>query len=140
MELTAPEIVFALALIVAGIATGLLVARRGETSRRKALEEELAQERAERTRYQDAVAQHFGKTSDLFRELTSQYSALYTHLAEGARDLCADRVPALGQGFSDPALLPARETTATPAAPPTTVPPTEATPEPVPADGAERVP
>ncbi len=136
MELTAVEIVFGIAMTVAGTATGILIARRGESSRRRALEEELAHERAEKARYQDAVAQHFGKTSDLFRELTTQYSALYTHLAEGARDLCADRLPTLGQGFSDPALLPARETTARAADPP-------AEPEPAtepPADGVERQP
>jgi uncharacterized protein len=134
VELTAPELVFGIAMIVAGIASGILIGRRGESSRRQALEDELAKERAERTRYEDAVALHFGKTSDLFRELTTQYSALYTHLAEGARDLCADRLPTLGQGFNDPTLLPARETTAT-----TTTPAAEEPVEPPVPDGAERL-
>ncbi|HEV7733301.1 MAG TPA: DUF1043 family protein [Candidatus Binatia bacterium] len=128
MELTVVEIVFAVALLAAGIATGILIARRGESGRRRALEDELAHERAERTRYQEAVAQHFGKTSDLFRDLTSQYSALYTHLAEGARDLCAD-LPSLGQGFTEAPRLIVRET---PVVEPEPVPPVD--------DGTDRVP
>ncbi len=129
MELTVVEIVFAIALLAAGTATGILIGRRGEASRRRALEDELAHERAERTRYQEAVAQHFGKTSDLFRDLTSQYSALYTHLAEGARDLCADRLPSLGQGFTEAPRLLVRET---PVVEPEPVPPAD--------DGTDRVP
>jgi uncharacterized membrane-anchored protein YhcB (DUF1043 family) len=49
-----------------------------------------------------AVSKHFERTSDLFRELTRQYTALYSHLAEGARELCPDQRIPLGVGFSEP--------------------------------------
>ena len=63
---------------------------------RQALEEQRA-----------AVSKHFERTSDLFRELTRQYTALYSHLAEGARDLCPDQRIPLGVGFSEPLIEPA---------------------------------
>ncbi len=94
------------ALFASGVLIGSFAAQFGSRAqaRIRELEEELHQEREEGAAYQDAVAKHFGRTSDLFRELTQQYTFLYAHLAEGARDLCADRLPALARGFGDPGL------------------------------------
>jgi uncharacterized membrane-anchored protein YhcB (DUF1043 family) len=71
--------------------------RRGrDEDRRMAvrLERELSEARADLERYRERVSQHFEKSSDLFRDLTSQYSSLYKHLAEGARDLARPGIPA----------------------------------------------
>ena len=70
------------------------------------LERDLETARSEFHGYRDRVEKHFGQTSDLFRDLTARYTALYTHLAEGARDLCPERVPELGRGFEGALLEP----------------------------------
>ena len=51
------------------------------------------------------MGKHFSGTSDLFRDLTHQYTTLYAHLAEGARELCPDQVPSLGHGMGEPPLV-----------------------------------
>ena len=93
--------IFALAFLL-----GIIAGRAGNQTRLKArrLAEELEREREQHAAYQDAVAKHFGQTSELFRDLTHQYTSLYAHLAEGSRELCADRAPALGWGFPDTSL------------------------------------
>ena len=58
------------------------------------LERELSEARADLERYRERVSQHFEKSSDLFRDLTTQYTSLYRHLAEGARDLARPGIPA----------------------------------------------
>ncbi len=99
-EVGVVELAIGAGLLVAGIALGALASGAGRVRERlRALERELALERERHAVYQDEVAKHFGRTSDLFRDLTRQYTSLYAHLAEGARDLCADRLPALGRGF-----------------------------------------
>ncbi len=102
------QIVLGLALFVLGVVVGLLAARGGEGARAQArrLEEELAEARERLASYEDQVAKHFAQTSELFGDLTRQYTAVWDHLAEGSRELCAERVPALGRGFADgPRLL-----------------------------------
>jgi len=102
------QIVLGLALFVLGVVVGLLAARGGEGARAQArrLEEELAEARERLAGYEDQVAKHFAQTSELFEDLTRQYTAVWDHLAEGSRELCAERVPALGRGFADvPRLL-----------------------------------
>jgi uncharacterized membrane-anchored protein YhcB (DUF1043 family) len=93
-------------LFVAGLIVGLLAGRAGDRtrSRLREVEAELDQEREQSAAYRDAVGKHFDQTSDLFRDLTHQYTSLYAHLAEGARDLCGDRMPALARGFGEPLL------------------------------------
>jgi uncharacterized membrane-anchored protein YhcB (DUF1043 family) len=93
-------------LFVGGLLLGLVLSYAGDRTRARVrkLENELSEEREQRAAYQDAVGKHFGQTSDLFRDLTHQYTSLYAHLAEGARELCADRIPALGEGFGMPGL------------------------------------
>ncbi len=102
------QIVLGTALFVLGVVVGLLAARGGEGARAQArrLEEELAEARERLAGYEDQVAKHFAQTSELFADLTRQYTAVWDHLAEGSRELCAERVPALGRGFADvPRLL-----------------------------------
>ena len=92
-------------IFVAGAVVGLLAARLGGGAERRArrLQEELRAVRAEQETYRRSVAGHFQQTSDIFRDLTGVYTSLYTHLAGGARSLCAESVPALR--FDAPARL-----------------------------------
>ena len=102
------QIVLGTALFVLGVVVGLLAARGGEGARARArrLEEELDHARERMASYEDQVAKHFAQTSELFGDLTRQYTAVWDHLAEGSRQLCAERVPSVGRGFSDvPRLL-----------------------------------
>jgi len=98
------EIAIGVALLVAGLLLGLFIGRsRGDAGTRiRDLEREVERLRQEGARYREQVAQHFGDTSDKFRDLTTQYAHLYKHLAKGARDLCGD-VPAIR--FDQRALL-----------------------------------
>jgi uncharacterized membrane-anchored protein YhcB (DUF1043 family) len=102
------QIALATALLVGGVLLGLILGRGGKGARARArrLEKELRQAQEQLESYQDQVAKHFVQTSDLFGDLTRQYTAVWDHLAQGARDLCAERVAALGRGFDDaPRLL-----------------------------------
>ena len=108
MELGVWGVVVGAGLFAGGLVCGLLLAEGGRANGRlRRLERELAEERERAAAYRDSVATHFGGTSDLFRDLTQQYSSLYAHLAEGARELCPDHAPELGNGFASPALPPA---------------------------------
>ena len=100
------ELAVAIGIFAAGLLAGILLgrARSGSAARMRALETELREERQRSEAYRDSVAKHFSGTSDMFRDMTRQYATIYTHLAEAARDLCADRVPEIGQGFFDPSL------------------------------------
>jgi uncharacterized membrane-anchored protein YhcB (DUF1043 family) len=67
-------------------------------------EESLLRAQRELEAQRSAVTKHFARTSELFGDLTRQYTALYAHLAEGARELCpGQRIP-LGAGFAEPLL------------------------------------
>ena len=97
---------FGAGLVLGAVTVGLLQRRTGGAARERARQlgievdearEELGAQRAE-------VAKHFTETSDLFRDLTEQYTRLYAHLAEGAREFCPEEVPALGRGLDGPLL------------------------------------
>jgi uncharacterized membrane-anchored protein YhcB (DUF1043 family) len=97
-----------------GALAGALVAtwleRRGGRAayeRAAELEIQLAKTRSELEAQGAQIADHFVCTSDHFRDLTGQYTQLYTHLAEGARQFCRDDVPALARGLDG--LLPGGE-------------------------------
>ena len=94
----------ALALLLGG-GIGYWLARRRDpaASRIQLLEDALQTERDLAEAYRASVSKHFDGTSDMFRDLTRQYAALYAHLAEGAREL-SEEVPELGRGYADPAL------------------------------------
>jgi hypothetical protein len=68
------------------------------------LESQLQETRRQADQHRARVEKHFERTSELFRDLTEQYTALYAHLAEGARELCDEGGPALGRGLNDPLL------------------------------------
>ncbi|MFQ5698806.1 MAG: ZapG family protein [Myxococcota bacterium] len=104
-------------LVGVGLGIGRLGSRRDRRVRRRLeeLEATLVEEREERIRYESEVAKHFGQTSQLFGDLTRQYSALYAHLAEGSRALCRERLASLEAGFAAP---PAAWIEASPPAPP----------------------
>jgi hypothetical protein len=114
-----PEIAGAIGLAV-GVVIGLAVMRlsgRDWRSRIRALEAEYREEREAHAAYRASVSKHFADTSDLFRDLTRQYTALYAHLAEGARGLCPEDPPALASGYSaqEPVLPPVFESGKSPA-------------------------
>jgi hypothetical protein len=73
----------------------------------EAAKDELKRRERELDRYRDDVSDHFTGTSELLRELTLQYRAVYDHLAQGAALLCPDDAPALESGFAAGALPPA---------------------------------
>lgn len=103
-----------LALTILSLGLGLLIGwfvgrRTNRTVERlRSLEAELDASRAELEIYRERVVEHFGRTSDLLRSLTIQYRDVYDHLADGARTLCPDNTPALGDGI-EAALLPETE-------------------------------
>ena len=88
-----------LGLVVGAGLTSFLRSRAGRADRERAeqLESELEQTREELETHREDVARHFEQTSDLFRDMTEQYTRLYAHLATGARAFHTGEVPALGQ-------------------------------------------
>ena len=84
-------IVGILALLL-GAALGSIVTHTVLTrnSRTHKLQRELNQLNERFTDYRDQVSQHFMHTSDLVKEMTRSYRAVYEHLATGAYHLCAD--------------------------------------------------
>ena len=67
---------------------------RGDNKRKLILELETQLEQAFQSRsdYEAEVAEHFSQTADLLHKLTGDYRAVYTHLADGAQQLCGDQV------------------------------------------------
>ncbi len=89
-----------------GLGAGTLLRRpdRRLKARLEELQGELQESRREYDQHRARVEKHFERTSELFRDTTEQYTALYSHLAQGARDLCPGGGPALGRGLNDPLL------------------------------------
>ena len=97
---------FGAGLVLGAVTVGLLQRRTGGAARERAeqLGIELDEAREELEAQRVEVAKHFEETSDLFRDLTEQYTRLYAHLSEGAREFCPGEVPTLGRGFDGPLL------------------------------------
>ena len=97
---------FGAGLVLGVVSVGLLQRRTGGAARERAeqLGIELDEAREDLEAQRAEVSKHFEETSDLFRDLTEQYTRLYAHLSEGAREFCPGEVPALGRGFDDPLL------------------------------------
>jgi uncharacterized membrane-anchored protein YhcB (DUF1043 family) len=91
---------------VIGLGAGLVLRRpdRRMKAQVEALRSELQETQREYDQHRARIDKHFERTSDLFRGLTEQYTELYGHLAEGARELCSEGGPALGRGLNDPLL------------------------------------
>lgn len=83
----------AVVVLVAGFAAGLLTCWLSGSGGRRArdLEAELDKTRQDLENYRTDVASHFQRTAQLFDELTDNYKTLYTHLAQGAGNLCGDK-------------------------------------------------
>ena len=87
------------ALLVGGAIGGAIgwywaMSSRGDNKRRLILDLQTQLEQASRSRadYEAEVAEHFSQTADLLHKLTDDYRAVYTHLADGAQQLCGDQV------------------------------------------------
>ena len=95
-----------IALIIGG-AIGCLIgwysalASRGDSKRKiiLELESQLDQARQNKVDYEAEVTEHFSRTADLLNKLTDDYRSVYTHLANGADQLCGDQI-----SMSEPAL------------------------------------
>ena len=97
-------------LIIARISGGAIgsstgwyaaVAPRGDNKRKiiLELESQLDQARQNKVDYEAEVTEHFSRTADLLNKLTDDYRSVYTHLANGADQLCGDQI-----SMSEPAL------------------------------------
>lgn len=137
-----PEILAILAgTLVVGVGVGFAVGRRTGQAHARILElqarvetlskeresvraelearkDELRRAREEHEAYRGEVSAHFSGTSDLLRDLTLQYRAVYDHLARGAGALCPEGAVALAQGLESEALPEPQAAPAKPAAEP----------------------
>ena len=80
---------------IGGVAGWYLAMNARRDNKRKRildLESQLDQAAQSRADYEAGVSEHFVKTADLLHKLTDDYRAVYTHLAEGAEQLCGDQV------------------------------------------------
>jgi uncharacterized membrane-anchored protein YhcB (DUF1043 family) len=75
----------------------------------EARKEEIRRRREELEEYRGQVVDHFAGASDLLRELTLHYRAVYGHLAEGAQNLCPEGSLALDVDLCASALPPTTE-------------------------------
>lgn len=78
--------------LLLGIGLGVIVtySLASRNNRTRKLQRELNQLTEHFTDYRDQVSQHFMHTSDLVKEMTRSYRAVYEHLATGAYHLCTD--------------------------------------------------
>lgn len=60
---------------------------------------DIAGLKAEQEKYRGDVVEHFTGASDLMRDLTVQYRAVYDHLTEGATGLCPPGSVGLQEGL-----------------------------------------
>ena len=95
-----------IALIIGGVIGSLIgwysaLASRGDNKRKiiLELESQLDQARQNKVDYEAEVTEHFSRTADLLNKLTDDYRSVYTHLANGADQLCGDQI-----SMSEPAL------------------------------------
>ena len=98
------------ALIIGGGIGGvvgwyLTLNARGDNKRKVImdLESQLDQAKQDRADYEAEVSGHFSQTADLLHKLTDDYRAVYTHLADGAEQLCGDRVSISEAALTAPA-------------------------------------
>lgn len=71
--------------LLLGIVVMTLVQRRGAGGK------SVTALRREFEAYKDGVNQHFATTAELFKDMTEKYRDVYTHLANGAEELCETR-------------------------------------------------
>jgi len=95
--------ILAALMAMAAFATGFLVGQRatGARARIQSLEDDLRATQGQFDEYREHVEKHFAETAHLFHDLAHKHAALYTHLAQGARDLVGQHA-ALVRGLGDP--------------------------------------
>lgn len=100
-------VVVGVLLVGGGFLIGLALGRSSNRSERRVreLESELASVRSEQAAYRGDVSAHFGRSSELLRDMTLRYRSLYEHLADGARTLCPDKTDVLPSGGPEALLL-----------------------------------
>ena len=116
------DVTLLVGLVVAGAAAGFVLGRfTGSAAQQvrelRASNEQLAKEKEhalaerdaaaaatkqavrEQEEYRASVTQHFSGTSELLRELTHKYRAVYDHLASGAGALCPEGFVGLAESL-----------------------------------------
>ena len=84
-----------IAVLLMGFGLGWLMGtrKRDNQDRTRELEQRLEQALTSRADYEAEVTEHFQKTAGLLNQLSSDYRAMYQHLASGAETLCDGAVP-----------------------------------------------
>jgi uncharacterized membrane-anchored protein YhcB (DUF1043 family) len=87
----------AAALLILGLAIGMLLGRRTSTAGQKyrEVERKLDQVLQDKKAYEDEVVEHFSDTAKLLNNLTESYRDVHNHLAKGAAALCQGEGPVL---------------------------------------------
>ncbi len=103
----------AAALLILGLAIGMLLGRRTSTAGQKyrEVERKLDQVLQDKKAYEDEVVEHFSDTAKLLNGLTESYRDVHNHLAKGAATLCQGEGPVLLDRLEngrDPAEIPAQ--------------------------------
>lgn len=78
-----------------GVAAGLLIARRVDSSspgKVEELEARIQELQRFHDDYREHVSDHFSTTADLVQQMTDSYRDVYQHLARGAQDLCSEEI------------------------------------------------
>lgn len=91
-------------MFAVGILFGFFMGRGKEvhpTAKVRELEERLEQAHQDMDDYRGEVSEHFGKTAELFNQLTNDYRSVYEHLAQSSEKLCGDQVEKLKALSSD---------------------------------------
>jgi len=102
------NLVFALIIggAIGGIAGFYLAFNTRSDNKRKVimdLENQIDRAKQDQADYEAEVSDHFSQTAELLRKLTDDYRAVYTHLADGAEQLCGDRVSISEAALTAPA-------------------------------------
>ena len=110
IPLDAGMLVFAAGIVAGGLVLMLimLAGRRrdkGAADELVKIKRELEQLKDEFQLYRDSVGRHFSKTAELVHSMTESYRSVYQHLAQGAQDLCDDKVTKLVVQFGESRLV-----------------------------------
>ena len=91
------------ALLILGLAIGMLLGRRTSTAGQKyrEVERKLDEVLQDKKAYEDEVVEHFSDTAKLLNNLTESYRDVHNHLAKGAATLCLGEGPVLLDRLED---------------------------------------
>lgn len=85
-DLTAEFWLISVPILLLGMVLGALIVY--AIVRPKPGQKTVSEVEAEFDDYKTQVAEHFSKTSEIFKDLTENYRGLYEHMAAGATSLC----------------------------------------------------